>query len=459
MSLYEYLQILRARWVVIVATALAAVLAAVAVAALSTPQYRASTRVLFGFSGPAQTGQLSRTFTYTSAMVQSYARVVALPVVLDPVIEDLALDTDAVHLAEHVSATADLDSLILRINVTDADPARAAKISNAVATRLVATVDDLNPARTVPTPTPTPSAGPGTPSEAETTGARLRGQIVSQAVPPRSPIWPRTGLMIGVGLGLGLIAGVMLAVTLAVVNRRLIGRSEVSAVTKLPVLGAAPRATSGARRLVGWLRQGGHQPRERIHELGANIIALTAGSQVRTVAFTSAYDDRATITTVDELGRILARVGHRVLLVDTDLRGATTGKSNGVAGGSADPPSEGRVGLTEVLAGKATWQQAVRRARAREPFILPAGQEDLGPDALTSPAISDLLAGVRQQFDVVLVKTAPALRAADGLLVSALTDGVIVVTDDASMSRELLVDVLDSLDAVGAQPMGVVLSA
>lgn len=457
MSLYEYLQILRARWVVIVATALAAVLAAVAVAAFSTPQYRASTRVLFGFSGPAQTGQLSRTFTYTSAMVQSYARVVALPVVLDPVIEDLALDTDAAGLAEHVSATADLDSLILRINVTDADPARAAKISNAVATRLVATVDDLNPSRALPTPTP--SAGPGTPSEPETTGARLRGQIVSQAVPPRSPIWPRTGLMIGVGLGLGLIAGVMLAVTLAVVNRRLIGRSEVSAVTKLPVLGAAPRATSGARRLVGWLRQGGHQPRERIHELGANIIALTAGSQVRTVAFTSAYDDRATITTVDELGRILARVGHRVLLVDTDLRGATTGKTNGVAGGSTEALSEGRVGLTEVLAGKATWQQAVRRARAREPYILPAGQEDLGPDALTSPAISDLLAGVRQQFDVVLVKTAPALRAADGLLVSALTDGVIVVTDDASMSRELLVDVLDSLDAVGAQPMGVVLSA
>jgi hypothetical protein len=59
----------------------------------------------------------------------------------------------------------------------------------------------------------------------------------------------------------------------------------------------------------------------------------------------------------------------------------------------------------------------------------------------------------------VLVKAAPVLRTADGLVVSALTDRVVVVADEAAMSRELLVDVLGSLDAVGARPLAVVLHA
>ncbi len=449
MTLYDYLQILRARWAVIVATTLTALLAAASVVAFAAPQYKATTRMLFVVDGPPQSGQMSRAFTYTTSMVQSFASMATLPVVLDPVVEGLGLRTDSAQLAGKVSATADLDSVILRVTVTDTDPARAAKIANAVADRLLSTVNGLNPGR-APT-----VAVPGQARIVEPDDRTvLTGQVVSRAAAPTSPTWPRPRLLLGVGLALGLIAGVMLAVALALVNRRFADRGEVSAVTRLPVLGSVPDGAAPGRG--GRRRRPAGQPTQ---ELGGKVMALTVEHQVRTLAFTSAYDERPTVVTVDQLGGALARGGHQVLVIDSDLRGVGGEPVEEGELPDAEPAaaSSGPAGLSEVLSGRATWQDLIHRDGPDDAHHLPRGQADPGPDAVTSPAMATLLAEAGRRFDVVLVKTAPAMRTADALLVSAITDGVVVVMDDAAMSRELLTDVLESLDAVGARPLGVVL--
>jgi tyrosine-protein kinase Etk/Wzc len=117
------------------------------------------------------------------------------------------------------------------------------------------------------------------------------------------------------------------------------------------------------------------------------------------------------------------------------------------------------LGLADVLAGRTTWPEAVRMSRADGPALLTAGSTDPGPDPLVSPAFPALLAEAAKVYDLVLVKAPPALRAADGLLVSALVDRVVLVTDEAAMSEQTLVELAGSLQLVGASPLGLILSA
>jgi Mrp family chromosome partitioning ATPase len=64
-----------------------------------------------------------------------------------------------------------------------------------------------------------------------------------------------------------------------------------------------------------------------------------------------------------------------------------------------------------------------------------------------------------ETHDVVLVKAPPVLTAAAGLVACAVSDGVVVVTDEAAMNQDLLTEELRMFEVAGAPVLGVVAHA
>ena len=130
--------------------------------------------------------------SFAQNAVQSYAQLVRMPVVLEPVIDELGLDVTAGQLAGMVSADTPLDTVIIEIRTVHADPATAARISNAVARRLSATVDQIAPKN-------------------RDGDSSVNVRLVEPADAPGFPFAPDTKMLVASGLLAGLVLGLVAA--------------------------------------------------------------------------------------------------------------------------------------------------------------------------------------------------------------------------------------------------------
>jgi capsular exopolysaccharide synthesis family protein len=191
------------------------------------------------------------------------------------------------------------------------------------------------------------------------------------------------------------------------------------------------------------------EPEPRVDgRLRINFEYLRRRKSIRSVVFASALVDGATSVTVASLATGLGRLGLDVVVVDADIRNPTIAQRYGI---------EGRTGLTDVLLGHVSVADAVVRSAGDPVWVLPAGPAPNDPSLLMSPdGLRRLLHELTENFDVALVKAPPVLAAATGLVVATVSDGVVVVTDEARMDRDTLSEELRRFRVAGAPVLGVV---
>ena len=145
-------------------------------------------------STPASTLDISALATggsFSQQRVKSYAQIVNSPLTLEPVIQQLELKTTPEALSKAISASAPLDTVLIRLTVTDIDPQRASDIANAVADQFALTVSELE------------LHGIGVDSP-------VKVSTVKRAIPASAPSAPKKslnfllGLILGFGLGIGI---------------------------------------------------------------------------------------------------------------------------------------------------------------------------------------------------------------------------------------------------------------
>ncbi|QCB94429.1 polysaccharide biosynthesis tyrosine autokinase [Cellulomonas shaoxiangyii] len=429
MELDEYLLALRKRWFVIAALALLGGALALAYAQTIAPAYRASASVFVSVNEGGSAGELVQGSTFVQNSVTSFGRLASMPAVLEPVIADLDLDTTAKSLGKRVTADNPLNTVILEISTTDADPARAAEISNAVARQLALTVQDLSP-RT--------QAG----------DSAIELTLVAPAVTPAVPFEPNTRFLTATGIGLGAVLGVALALLLTVLDTRLRTRADVERVGGLPVLGTIVR-TRSARAAYSTVRTEPGSPRaEAFRRLQANLQYLESGRPLRTIVVTSAMAGEGKTSTSVNLATAVAERGASVLLVDADLRMPAVAPALGLEGGA---------GLTTVLIGRARLEEVVQTWGLPNLHVLPAGDRPPNPSQLLdSPAMHALLDEAAQRYDLVVVDSPPVLPVVDAALLGRRSDGVLLVTRLRTTRRQQLRGALAALGRVGATCLGFV---
>ncbi|MBF0688969.1 MAG: polysaccharide biosynthesis tyrosine autokinase [Cellulomonas sp.] len=429
MELDEYLLALRKRWFVIAVLAVVGGALAWAYAQSITPAYRASASVFASVTEAESAGELVQGSTFVQNSVTSFARLASMPAVLDPVIDELDLDTTAKDLSKRVTADNPLNTVVLEISTTDPDPQVAATISNAVARQLAVTVQSLSP-RT--------QAGE----------SAIQLTMVAPAVAPAVPFQPNTRFLTASGAAAGAVLGVALALLLTVLDTRLRTRSDVEKVSGLPVLGTIVR-TRSARAAYTTVRTEPGTPRaEAFRRLQVNLQYLETGRRLRTIVVTSAMAREGKTSTSVNLASAVAEKGARVLLVDGDLRMPAIAEALGLEGGA---------GLTTVLIGRARLDDVVQTWGLPNLHVLTAGDRPPNPSQLLdSPAMHTLLEEAARDYDLVVIDAAPVLPVVDATLLGRRSDGVLLVTRLRSTRRQHLRGALAALERVGATCLGLV---
>lgn len=199
-------------------------------------------------------------------------------------------------------------------------------------------------------------------------------QIVSRARPSSEKAWPRSGMITLLAMAGTMLLGLAFTVT-----------RELFAMARSASAGTPARTQNG---LVAAARHLGTRPGARVEtvravSLLARRLAMKGQGRAgfRTLVAAEAGNDGAGRIAV-ELARQLARLDRQVILLDWSLDGV---------GFAADLGVSPRLGVTDVLSGRATFEDVITRLAGSDAHVIAAGSSVAGTTASTDKDRVNLL--------------------------------------------------------------------
>jgi Mrp family chromosome partitioning ATPase len=138
--------------------------------------------------------------------------------------------------------------------------------------------------------------------------------VVSRAFPPARASSPKLWLNLAVGIFVGGLAGLLVAITRTLLDDRLVSPKAVTALTRLPCVATIPRPGLFAWRHKNRLIR--PPARTGFNLLRSRLLLTAPGTKAQIIGFTPARKCDSASQTVADLAIMLARAGHRILVVD-----------------------------------------------------------------------------------------------------------------------------------------------
>jgi non-specific protein-tyrosine kinase len=491
MELQSYLSILgRRKWWVILATILCTVVAT-AISLLTTPQYVASStlRVLTVGGGPVPDARPD--IGYTERLLNTYASIITGKTTREQLRDQLGLEelpTIDVQLVPNTE--------LLRVRAEATNPEDASNIANAAAELLVQQNREFfsgGTGRTLqeilgeqleqaerqrdhaqeeynrllaqsPDNEILVSAARQTWEAAAQAydsllnryeEARLEEalqansiSIVEPADPPQRPARPRYLINIGLGLLVGLTGGIGLAFLVENLDTTLYTSEQIEEATQLPTVGRIPAAKDELN--IARLPSGHYPQLESFRRLRTNILALDDPDLSQVVLLTSAKRGEGKSTVSANLAVTIAQAGHKVVVVDCDLRLPAAHKL-------FDLPN--KRGLTDILTGKVTLEDAMQLSAIPRVQVITSGPLPPNPtELLGSQRMTEVILQLKQQFDFVILDTPALLSVADAAVLASTADTVILVVAQSHTRRSDVETVRQQLSNVRVKSMQVVVN-
>jgi len=281
-------------------------------------------------------------------------------------------------------------------------------------------------------------------------------RIVSRATPPIKPSSPKVLLNLVLGVVLGAGAGVALVILLDMTDSAIGTGDDIERKLGLPHLGSIPlmgSVTEGADRRLRPIDYLAQKPlsafAEGFRSLRASVLHSTDGLAVKIVTLTSSLPDEGKTTTAIGLARVSAQAGSKVVLLDCDLRRRAVTRMLGL---------EPKVGLTEVLLGRASLEQALVKDETSDFYVLPVTPDGASKDVFGLPAMDRLLEHLRAHYDLVIIDTPPVLAVADARTLAVKSDAVVLLVRWRKTTASAVKNSIRLLQHAGAPITGAALS-
>ena len=271
---------------------------------------------------------------------------------------------------------------------------------------------------------------------------------------------------------LSLALGVGLALLLEYLDDSVHSTEDVERLLHLPALAVIPSiGGAGRRRLLaapGALqKRNGHADSpellinvdgqsplaESYRHLRTSVLLSTAGRAPKSLLVTSSLPSEGKTTTAVNTAISLAQTGAFVVIVDADMRRPRLRSIFGLSD---------RPGLSSILSSEVTEAEMLAMVSKDEVTglsVLTSGPIPPNPaELLGSDQMRRLMSVLETVFTHVVVDSPPISSFTDGVLISSMVDGVLLVVHGGKSSRHVVRRSRQLLQDVGAKIFGVVLN-
>lgn len=429
---------------------------------------------------------------YDSSIVATYRELITTDGVLEPVIENLDIPLTEAELRAKITTEPIASTRLMRIAVSDPDPATAAVLANEIATQFQLFAE----ARTKELTGPYREAldqqigateakikttqqlidnlvdneditAPDTAAQIDTlrsqladhqstyrellisanqmdlqeAGAQTGVVVVQEASAPGAPYAPNVRLYTLLALLAGLCIGIGAVFLLEYLDNTTKVDTPYNELVGAPLMTTVPIVPSMASlpHQLFILDQPMSPESEAIRLLRANVEFALANSDVNTLAVTSAGPGEGKSTIVANLAVTMAQAGFSVVVIDADMRRPAQHEAFNLSN---------ERGLSTLLArADVDWNSVARTNADLKLKVITSGPIPPNPgDLLKSNRFESLLQTISESADMVLIDTPPALAVSDALVVADVAKDVLLVC----RASETRVDKLQA--AVAALP-------
>ncbi len=279
-------------------------------------------------------------------------------------------------------------------------------------------------------------------------------RIIARADTPVSPAFPVKWLFMAVGAIVGGMLGVVAAYVLEFLDRGYRTAPQVEEGTGMPVVGQVPslKKISKAAPEMYVIEKPLSAYTESLRTVRTAIHFSNVDNPPKSVMVTSSGPGEGKTTFCLSLGRALAASGHKILLIDADMRRPRLARILGITANGRD--------LASLLTGTNTIEKVVRQ----DPLvtgldIIPAfGRTPNAQDLLGSKQMKKFMQEIGAKYDLVIVDTPPILAVSDAAMIARVVDTSLFVVKWAETARDAVTQALKQLKTLDCRIAGVILN-
>ena len=279
--------------------------------------------------------------------------------------------------------------------------------------------------------------------------------FVDMAFTRDEPVRPLLITNVPIALVVGLLAGIAMAFAMEYVDATVKTREDIEDDVGLPFLGAVPQLADAETELLSDFERNLYahtRPRapatECLRSIRTNIL-FRSEKPIRRLLVTSAAPQEGKSFISSNLSAVIAMTGTRILIIDADLRRPMQHKQ-------FDVPNVN--GLTDVLAGRMTLDEAIQRTPVENLDLLVAGPHPDNPAELLGSDLMHKLLDSITGYDMVLIDSPPVSAVADPLILSRVVDGIVMVVRTNKTAKNLVVQCRSRLAEMDANVLGAIVN-
>lgn len=189
---------------------------------------------------------------------------------------------------------------------------------------------------------------------------------------------------------------------------------------------------------------------EQYRTIRTNIQFSGTDEEIKSLLLTSSGPSEGKSTTAANLAAVYAQQGLNMLLIDGDLRKPTAHYTFRL---------ENHTGLTNVLTRQSQLGQAVQSTEVPNLYVLTSGPIPPNPsELLASKQMGEVLAEMKERFDMIIFDTPPILAVADAQILANQVDASLLVVSSSKTEKDAALKAKELLTQAKSKLLGAVLN-
>lgn len=395
---------------------------------IKQPLYKSNTTIVLTAEKNNNGAITQNELTINKSLVTTYSEIIKSKKILKQVIKNLKLDMSFSELSNMVSVESISNTEIISITVSNKDAELSPKIANEIAKIFIKEIVSLYNIENI--------------------------NVVDEAEESKIPYNMNYVKDVIIYILIGFVIGYSIIIMIFYFDTTIKSTEEIETKLKLPILGSVPSPNKKHKinsELVVYDNSKSIIS-EGIKTLRTNLQFSSVDKKLKSILVTSSIPGEGKSFTSANLATAFAQNGHKVLLVDCDMR---KGRQHYLFNVKND------LGLSNLLISDniENYRQFFKKTKVDNLFLLTMGTIPPNPSELLgsekNKKIMDLFS---KHFDIVIYDSVPVNGLPDSLIMSRLVDKVVIVTELKHTPADLLNNTKKSLEKVNADIAGVVVN-